>query len=333
MIAKNIFEHLSKPVLLDVTLRDGGYLNNWNFTLQQIETAVKAASGMGADIIEVGYLDNHPGLPLAASCPPQILEHVEQLKGNAMIAGMMRPGVKNPEQVLKQRIEFIDLVRIPVDLKHIGPANHLSVLCLVNDVPFSYNLTSVSCYSLSEIENVVKSLNKKASVIYIADSRGSLKPPDVCAIAESIKNQWEGVVGYHAHNNLGLAKENTVAAIKSGCEMIDGSVSGIGLGGRNLNLKYAVEIARLYRDDIPVSVAKFDVPETALGVAEPSDEMALYYLAGERNIKMEWVQLMIDQLGLSATAEVLRGIPKCVLFHHDELKPYVENKYWDRLKW
>ncbi len=329
----NIINYLSKPVLLDVTLRDGGYLNNWNFSLNQIHTAIKAAGGLGADIIEVGYLDDNPGLPLAASCPPQFLKQIDLLCGNSMIAGMMRPSVNNPQLVLKRRVEFLDLVRIPVDLKNIDPANHISFLCAENEVPFSFNLTSVSCYSLSEIEDVVKLLNKNASMIYIADSRGALHPEDVRSIVSTIKNQWSGAVGYHAHNNLGLAKDNSEAAYHSGCVLIDGSVSGIGLGGRNLQLKIAADIARTYRDDLPDYKSEYDVSEIALGVAEPGEEIYAYQLSGEKNIKMEWVQLMIEQLGISRTTEILKKIPRCSLFHHSELKPYIENKHWDQLQW
>jgi len=333
MANRDIINHISKPVLLDVTLRDGGYLNNWNFSLQHIEAAIIAASGLGADIIEVGYLDDHPGLPLTASCPPSFLLEIEQLSGNSLIAGMMRPSVNNPQLVLKRRVEILDLIRIPVDLKNTGPANYISLLCAENEVPFSFNLTSVSCYSLSEIEEVVKSLNKNASMIYIADSRGALHPEDVSSIVKAIKNQWSGAVGYHAHNNLGLAKKNTEAALHSGCVLIDGSVSGIGLGGRNLQLKIAADIARTYRDDLPDYDSEYDVSEKVLGVAEPGEDKHVYHLSGEKNIKMEWVQLFIEQLGISRTTEVLKKIPRCSLFHHSELKPYVEKKYWDLLEW
>jgi len=328
-----IFRHHSKPIILDVTLRDGGYLNNWNFSVQHIHTAITAASGMGADIIEVGYLDDHPGLPLAASCPSRFLREIDQQAGSSMIAGMIRPSVKNPQLVLKRRKEFLDLVRIPVDLRNTAPAKQLSIICEENDVPFSFNLTSVSCYSLSDIEEAVKFLNENAAMIYIADSRGALKPEDVSSIVTAIKKQWTGAVGYHAHNNLGLAKENTEAAIESGCVLIDGSVSGIGLGGRNLNLKTAVEIAGEYRNDLPDHDTDYDVSELALGVAEPGEEMHLYYLSGEKNIKMEWVQLMIEQLGISTTTGILNKIPRCSLFDYNELKPHIEKKYWDLLQW
>lgn len=333
MSKSNLFLHISRPFLLDVTLRDGGYLNDWNFKLKHIETAVKSAGKMGADIIEVGYLDDKPGLPLAASCPPKLLKFVKKLKFNSLIAAMVRPSVEKPGSVLQKRKEFIDLVRIPVDLRNTHFANNLSSYCIHHNIPFTFNLTSVSCYSLTEIQDAVESLNSDASAIYIADSRGALIPEEVKNIVDTIKRKWNGLVGYHAHNNLGLALKNTEEALRSGCDMIDGSLSGIGLGGRNLDLKLAVKAARKYRNNLPDYDPKINESEEHLGVAKPADEMPVFYLSGERNIKMEWVQIMIEQLGVGTASEIIMKIPRCTLFHHYELKEYIEKKYWDQLIW
>lgn len=43
--------------ILDCTLRDGGYVNNWNFDSKVVIEAIHGLSVAGVDIIEVGYLD------------------------------------------------------------------------------------------------------------------------------------------------------------------------------------------------------------------------------------------------------------------------------------
>lgn len=324
---------LLKPVVLDVSLRDGGYLNNWEFSFEHIERAVQSAVRMGADIIEVGYLDDNPGLPLAASCPPDFLESVRSMSENSLIAAMIRPSVNTPDQVLLSRKSFVDLVRIPVNLKDIDAANQLSQKCIEYQVPFTFNLTSITCYSLTEIEEAVRFLNKNCESVYIADSRGALLTSKVGEIVAAVKNQWTGPVGYHAHNNLGLAKKNTEEAVQAGCEFIDGSLCGIGLGGRNLDLKDAFEIAKTYRNDLRVSPDDVAISEENLGIDASSNEKYVYQLSGERNIKMEWVQAMIEHLGTDLTSKIIKNIPRSVMFHHCELKPYIEDKYWEQIKW
>lgn len=333
MAEGSVFNQIPRPVILDVTLRDGGYLNDWQFSMKSIEIAIKSAIKMGADIVEIGYMDDKPGLALAASCPVKFLETAVQWKGSSLLAAMVRPSVENPGRVLEKRKKYIDLARIPVDLRNTEPANKLSHNCLKNNIPFTFNLTSVSCYSMNNIEKAARSLNSDAMAIYIADSRGALQPNDVINIVKVIKNCRDGPVGYHAHNNLGLALKNTEAALHAGCQLIDGSLSGIGLGGRNLNLKLAVDTAKNYRGDLSDYKTEFDVSEELLGVPPPADEMVVYYLSGEKNIKMEWVQLMIEQLGIEVTSRILMKIPRCDLFHENELRPYIGEKNWEKLKW
>lgn len=329
----NKISGLQVPVVLDVTLRDGGYLNNWNFNEQQIETAIHSAETMGADIIEIGYLDDKPGLPITASWPPELLNRLRKKRRNIIIAAMVRPSVERAVSVLSSRKEFIDLARIPVDLRNTEPANRLSEICDTLEIPYTFNLTSVTCYHLHEIEKAAGSLRKSARIFYIADSRGALLTEAVAGVVGAIKEHWAGPVGYHAHNNLGLAIKNTEEAINCGCSFIDGSICGIGLGGRNLNLKDALRIAgkqsyATHEDDIASEIC-----EENLGVNPPADEMSLFTLSGERNIKMEWVQLMYEQLGLNATAQILQNIPYSNMFDYLELKPYIDNQTWQKIRW
>jgi 4-hydroxy 2-oxovalerate aldolase len=71
-----------------------------------------------------------------------------------------------------------------------------------------------------------------AASVYIVDSAGALVPAGarerVTALREVIED-----VGFHAHNNLGLAIGNTVAAIEAGAARVDGCLRGLGAGAGN----------------------------------------------------------------------------------------------------
>lgn len=133
-----------KPVVVDVTLRDGGYLNNWQFSEANIRTAIVEASKMGADIIELGYLSDEEGLPVASSWKPEHLEAIQDIKQNVKFAAMCLPAVKNPELVVGSRKGLIDFIRIPVDLRNTPLANKLARICESYDMPYSFNLTGLS---------------------------------------------------------------------------------------------------------------------------------------------------------------------------------------------
>ncbi|MCR4933660.1 MAG: hypothetical protein K6A29_05630 [Lachnospiraceae bacterium] len=47
--------------VLDVTLRDGGCVNNFNFGTEYMQDILSAQEQSGVDFIEVGYLDSKNG--------------------------------------------------------------------------------------------------------------------------------------------------------------------------------------------------------------------------------------------------------------------------------
>ncbi|MGA4815651.1 hypothetical protein ACPA9J_12625 [Pseudomonas aeruginosa] len=57
-------------------------------------------------------------------------------------------------------------------------------------------------------------------VLYFADSTGSMKPADVCETVAWLREGWSGALGFHAHDNMGLALQNTLTARTEGVEMV-----------------------------------------------------------------------------------------------------------------
>ena len=51
---KNIFNNI-KPKIIDCTLRDGGYYNNWDFNIEIIQKYIYAVQKAGVDFIELGF--------------------------------------------------------------------------------------------------------------------------------------------------------------------------------------------------------------------------------------------------------------------------------------
>jgi 4-hydroxy 2-oxovalerate aldolase len=74
------------------------------------------------------------------------------------------------------------------------------------------------------------------------DSAGAYLPSEV---AEKIKALVEGLkvpVGFHAHNNLGLAIANSLTALESGAKILDGTARGFGAGAGNAQLEVLVAV-------------------------------------------------------------------------------------------
>jgi 4-hydroxy 2-oxovalerate aldolase len=325
--------NLAKPIILDVTLRDGGYLNNWAFDEFHIFKAIKEAFSHGADIVEIGYSDDKYGLPITAAWKPKDLDRIQSIKEHKSLALMCRPTVENAGNVIQTRKEFIDLIRIPTDLRYPSLANNLADKCLKHQVLCSFNITNISCYNDDQIYQAFSKLSDQVSIVYIADSRGALLPSrvkEIFSILQTVRHcQW----GYHAHNNLGLAVETTQAALECGVDFIDGSILGIGLGGRNLDLLAALNLALSSRPELTKFKFPYSLNEYSLGVDPPGEELEMYRLTGIKNFKMEWAMMMQECLGLKQACELIKQAPDYPLFVPEEYKSYVSEEIWKKLRW
>ena len=321
------------PKVLDVTLRDGGYLNNWHFDVAHVEKAISEGIKSGADIIEVGYLNNDSDMPLTASWTPKSLEKIQYIRETNQLAAMCRPIVADADHVIQDRQGLIDLVRIPIDLRNTSLANRMASICIKHKMPCSFNLTNISCFSDDQIFQAFCNLTDEVKIIYIADSRGALQPSRVKEIYAILQSVRECTWGYHAHNNIQLAEATTRAALEAGVQMIDGSLLGIGLGGRNLDLAHAVGLAAEKRPELLTFKCSPGLSEIDLGVCAPGEELELYRWTGIKNFKMEWAMMMLDCLGLDRAIELVQLAPDYPLFSPDEYKPFVDSKTWNALRW
>ncbi len=59
--------------LLDCTLRDGGYINDWNFGYDELICLYERIVSSGVDIIEVGFLDDRRTFDINRSIMPDVL--------------------------------------------------------------------------------------------------------------------------------------------------------------------------------------------------------------------------------------------------------------------
>ena len=81
-----------------------------------------------------------------------------------------------------------------------------------------------------------------AEGIVIMDSAGSYFPQDVTERVGLLVRSHGVPVGFHAHNNLGMAIANSVAALEAGASMLDGCARGFGAGAGNAALEVLVPV-------------------------------------------------------------------------------------------
>jgi len=318
-----------KPIVADVTIRDGGYLNDWNFPVETIRTIVRYLDRFGMDIIEVGYLSDDESKPPAARCSASYLEMLSGDIDAALIAGMLNPKKhSDPVAVLASRKGYIDLVRIPTFVEDVE-----FVLQVVNDasqrgIRCSINLISFTAYTDSELLGAVETIASSGQVemLYFADSRGSVYPDKLFALYSDVRRIWKAPLGFHAHDNLGLAIENSQAALDAGCNLIDCSINGYGLGGRNTDFVETVDLVRDSRPDLP-DVDKRELETVVEAIGMPPKEVFhdLYYQSGLKNLEQEWCPILWDMYG-DRCFELLERLPRREYKEVEEVIDFAEQE-------
>ena len=110
-------------------------------------------------------------------------------------------------------------------------------------------------------EEAAKLESYGAQYVNLAESQGHLVPREVAARVAAVRKATTIPVGFHPHNNLGLAIGNILAAIDEGASFIDGSLKGFGGGAGNAQTEVAV--AALIRAGHHVDVDLYKILDAA----------------------------------------------------------------------
>ncbi|MEM1125861.1 MAG: pyruvate carboxyltransferase [Bacteroidota bacterium] len=300
--------------VLDVTLRDGGYLNDWAFSADAMHAVVTALEAAGADGAEVGYIDDTPGLPLGAACPPDLLAQLRDAAPHLWLAAMLRPSVADPAAILASRSAYLDLIRIPTHANATGPSRAVAEHVRGAGLLCSINLTNVSAYPVELLAAATAEFARHdlMDVLYLADSRGALRPGEAAPLVRALRRVWDGPIGFHAHDNLGWALAHTVEALGAGCVLADGSLNGLGLGGGNT----------VTQDLLPLDDASADrLREVGTRVLHPlsDSQRRPYVLSAHKNISQDWIAPLVQAYPATLCA-LLETLPRRSYRSQDEVE-------------
>jgi len=261
--------------VLDATLRDAGYMNNWAFSRDEIFNLVDGVAKTGAEVIEVGYISDKPNLQLAARCTTELLHELHEHTDNVIdLAVMVSLTEKHPNSLFASRYQEIDLVRIPSTFEEIPTALKFAEMAKRYELVCSINLVNISTLSDQQLINIVNEVQQTelVDIFYLADSRGACRPDEVSHIVSLVRQHWNGILGFHAHDNTGFATINPLMALDAGCQIIDGTVNGLGLGSGNTNLAHALALVEQLADK-HYNYAPLDALRQTITVPMPAEKV------------------------------------------------------------
>jgi len=248
------------PVLLECTLRDGSYVIDFQFTAADTRRIASELDRLGFPLVEVGH-----GVGIGASDSVRPAAATDAEYAVAAREGVQRgkwgmfaiPGIASPAGLRAMADEGMDFVRIGVDafalsegLEYVAEARRLGLLVFVNFMK-SYVL------SPEELGGRARQAEEAgADFVYLVDSAGGMLPEDVRAYTRAMRSTCSRAgLGYHGHDNLGLAVSNSLIALEEGLTLIDCTMQGMGRSSGNASSERLVAILARLGDD------RYDVAE------------------------------------------------------------------------
>ncbi|SFD42476.1 4-hydroxy 2-oxovalerate aldolase [Lentibacillus persicus] len=260
------------PRLTDTTLRDGSHAISYSYTVEQTREIVRGLDEASVPVIEVSHGAGLNGSTIQQgfSKTPEydLIKTAVETAKQAKIASLFVPGIGTSEELKKAVDIGIQAVRVAVHCteadvteQYIRLAKELEI----EAVGFLMMAHTQPKEVLAEQAKLMESYG--ADCVYIVDSAGALVPQGVRERVSALKDVLSIDVGFHAHNNLGLAIGNTVAAIESGADQVDGTVRALGAGAGNAPTE--VIVATLNKMGINTGISLSHLMDLAEDVVAP----------------------------------------------------------------
>lgn len=241
--------------VLDCTIRDGGLMNNHQFTDSLVKGVYDACVEAGVDYMEIGYKaddkifarDEYGDWKYCNE------DHIRRIVGDnntELKISVMADAEKCDyrRDIGPKSESVVDLIRVATYITQIPIAMDMVKHAHELGYETHLNLMALSTVKDNELDEALQIFaGSPVSAIAIVDSFGTLYPEQVRAYVERFQKALEGSgkdITMHAHNNLQLAYANTIEAIVNGVNRLDATMMGLGRGAGNCPMELLLSFLR-----------------------------------------------------------------------------------------
>lgn len=333
---------MAERQLLDCTLRDGGYINDWEFGHANIIEIFERLVSAGVEYIEIGFLDERREFDINRTIMPdtesanKIFKGVD--KGNSLVLGMIDYGTCSIENLQLCQDTFIDGIRV-IFKEHLRD----EALAFCNDVQkLGYKvfaqMVSVTTYTDEALKEYAECCNRiKPFATSMVDTYGLLDEEHLMHIYSILDKYLDSEikVGYHAHNNFQLGFANVRRFLASGTKrdiLADGTLYGMGKSAGNA----PIELLMMFMNeklggsyDITQALEAIDNVIMDIYKKQYWGYNSFFFLASYTNCHPNYVQYLMNKRTLSVKQikEILLGIRPDKKLMYDA--GYAEKVYLD----
>lgn len=310
--------------LLDCTLRDGGYVNDWKFGRSTIVCILERLIQAHVDVIEVGFLDDRRefdpdrAIQPDTECFNKLLSGID--KGDSMVVGMIDYGTCSLEHISPCDECVLDGIRLIFKRPKMREAVLFGRELMKLGYKVFLQMVSITAYSDRDMLDFIDLVNEQPPyAVSMVDTYGLLHKEELMHYFHILdRNLRRDIrIGYHSHNNFQLAYANTCEIIKRRSEhkvLVDGTLYGMGKSAGNAPIELiAMYLNENYGKGYDISQLLEAIDTNILRIYDQSHwgYNLLYYLSASNDCHPNYIDYLLSKKTLSVKAvnEIVKGIP------------------------
>ncbi|MBQ2053684.1 MAG: aldolase catalytic domain-containing protein [Eubacterium sp.] len=326
--------------LLDCTLRDGGYLNDWKFGHNNLISIYERLIDSNVDYIELGFLDDRRTFDIDRSIMPDT-DCMEKIYGTVdkkgkKVLGMIDYGTCSIDHIKPASESYIDGIRV-IYKKHlrVEALDFCRQLKELGYIVFS-QLVSVTSYTDEEMLDLIRLANEaKPDAVSMVDTYGLMHQNNLKHFIDLLDKNLDPdiALGYHGHNNFQMGYANCIAMLEYKTDrtmLVDGTLYGMGKSAGNAPIELiAMHMNQKYGKDYKISQMLEAIDVNIMNFCQPTTwgYNLFFYLAASNDCHPNYVADLMNKktLSIKSINELLSRLEGEKKLLYD--KKYMENLY------
>ena len=229
---------MKKTDVLESTLRDGSYAINFQFTVSDTATIAANLEKAGINFIEIGHgvglHASESGKGTAIETDEAYLQAAAKVLTKAKFGMFCIPGIARIEDIDMAAGYGMGFIRIGTNVTQMEESEEYIARARGHGMFVSANF--MKSYAMDPVKFAEKAkLTQKfgSDVLCVVDSAGGMLASDVRHYFQAVQDVCDIPLGFHGHNNLGLAVSNSLLAVELGAVLVDCSLQGMGRSAGN----------------------------------------------------------------------------------------------------
>lgn len=325
--------------LLDCTLRDGGYLNDWKFGHNNLISIYERLIDSNVDYIELGFLDDRRTFDIDRSIMPDT-DCMEKIYGTVdkkgkKVLGMIDYGTCSIDHIKPASESYIDGIRV-IYKKHlrVEALDFCRQLKELGYIVFS-QLVSVTSYTDEEMLDLIRLANEaKPDAVSMVDTYGLMHQNNLKHFIDLLDKNLDPdiALGYHGHNNFQMGYANCIAMLEYKTDrtmLVDGTLYGMGKSAGNAPIELiAMHMNQKYGKDYKISQMLEAIDVNIMNFCQPTTwgYNLFFYLAASNDCHPNYVADLMNKKTLS-----IKSINELLSRLEGEKKLLYDKKYMEDL--